>query len=70
MSLLLLSTRSIIFAVWIKGIILGARLFSFKKLGLIDKLLLEHVALPHVLDNAVHLVNFFDWMSQGSHFYY
>ena len=37
-------------------------------LGLIDKLLLEHVGLPHVLDNAVHLVNFFDRMSQGGHY--
>ena len=32
-----------------------------------DKLLLEHVGLPHVLDLAVHLVNFFGWMSQGDH---
>ena len=36
-------------------------------LGLIDKLLLEHVGLPHVLDFAVHLVNFFGQMSQGGH---
>ena len=28
------------------------------KLGLIDKLLLEHVGLPKVLDLGVHLVNF------------
>ena len=34
---------------------------------MIDKLLLEHVGLPHVLDNAVHLVHFFGWMSQGDH---
>ena len=34
---------------------------------MIDKLLLEHVGLPHVLDLAVHLVNFFGWMSQGGH---
>ncbi len=43
------------------------------KLGLIDKLLLEHVGLPQVLDLAVHVVNFLCWMSQGvilSHFYY
>ena len=32
---------------------------------MIDKLLLEHVGLPHVLDLAVHLVNFFGLMSQG-----
>ena len=32
-----------------------------------DKLLLEHVVLPHVLVLAVHLVNFFSWMSQGGH---
>ena len=51
---------------WIKGIILGPWLLSFQKLGLIDKLLLE-VGLPHVLDLAVHLVNFFGWMSQGGH---
>ena len=37
------------------------------KLGLIDKLLLEHVGLTLVLDLAVHLVNFFGWMSQGGH---
>ena len=35
--------------------------------GLIDKLLLKHVGLPHVLVLAVHLVNFFGWMSQGGH---
>ena len=34
---------------------------------MIDKLLLEHVGLPHVLDLAVHLVNFFGQMSQGGH---
>ena len=34
---------------------------------MIDKLLLEHVGLPHVLVLAVHLVNFFGWMSQGGH---
>ena len=34
---------------------------------MIDKLLLEHVGLPHVLDLAVHLVSFFGWMSQGGH---
>ena len=33
---------------------------------MIDKLLLEHVGLPLVLDLAVHLVNFFGW-SQGGH---
>ena len=32
-----------------------------------DKLLLEHVGLSHVLDLAVHLVNFFGWVSQGGH---
>ena len=32
-----------------------------------DKLLLEHVGLPHVLDLAVHLVNIFGWVSQGGH---
>ena len=36
-------------------------------LGLIDKLLLEHVGLPHILNLAVHLVNFFGWMSQGGY---
>ena len=36
-------------------------------LGLIDKLLLEHVGLPHLLDLAVHLINFFGWMSQEVH---
>ena len=34
---------------------------------MIDKLLLELVGLPHILDLAVHLVNFFGWMSQGGH---
>ena len=33
----------------------------------IDKLLLEHIGLPHVLGLAVHLVNLFGWMSQGVH---
>ena len=35
---------------------------------MIDKLLLEHVGLPQVLYLAVHLVNFFGWMSQGGNF--
>ena len=30
-------------------------------------LLVEHVGLPHVLDLAVNLVNFFGWVSQGDH---
>ena len=34
---------------------------------MIDKLLLEHVELPLVLDLAVHLVNFFGLMDQGDH---
>ena len=40
---------------------------SFKKLGLVNKLLLGHVRLPHVLDLADHLVNFFGGRSQGGH---
>ena len=43
---------------WIEGIILGTQLLSFQKLGLIEKVLLEHVGLPHILDLTVHLVNF------------
>ena len=61
------TNKSKFLAGWIKGIILGAQLLSFQKLGLIDKLLLKHVGLPHVLDHAVHLVNFFGWVSQGDH---
>ena len=34
---------------------------------MIDKLFLEYVGLPNVLDLAVHLVNFFGWMSQEVH---
>ena len=45
----------------------GTCLLSFLKVGLIDNLLLEHVGLPHALDLALHLVNFFGWMSQGGH---
>ena len=59
--------KSKIWAGWIKGIILGTQLLSFQKLGLIEKLLLEHVGLPHVLDLTVHLVNFLGQMSQGGH---
>ena len=40
------------------------------KLGLIDKLLLKHVGLPHVLDLTVHLVNLQGWMGKGDHFRY
>ena len=61
------TNKSKLLAGWIKGIILGTQLLFFQNLGLIDKLLLEHVGLPHVLDLAVHLVNFFGWMSQGGH---
>ena len=50
--------KSKFLAGWIEGIILGTQLLSFKKIGLIEKLLLKHVGLPHVLDLAVHLVNF------------
>ena len=53
------TNKSKLSAGWIKGIIFGTWLLSFLKLGLIDKLLLEHVGLPYVLDLAVHLVNFF-----------
>ena len=33
----------------------------------IDKLLLEHVGLPHVLVLAVHLVNLFGLIGKGDH---
>ena len=33
----------------------------------VDKLLLEHVGLLHILDLAVHLVIFLGWISQGDH---
>ena len=61
------TNKSKFLAGWIKGIILGTQLLFFQNLGLIDKLLLEHVGLPHILDLAVHLVNFLGWMSQGGH---
>ena len=67
MSLFSLSTWSIFWAGWVKGIILGTWLLSFQKLGFFDKLLLKHVGLPHILVVAVHLVHFFGWMSQGGH---
>ena len=67
MSLFSLSTWSIFWAGWVKGTILGTWLLSFQKIGLIDKLLLEHVGLPHVLVLDVHMVNFFSWVSQGGH---
>ena len=56
-----------------KGIILGTPILSFPKLGLIDKLLLEHVGLLNVLDLAVNLVNFLAGYVKGvilTHFYY
>ena len=40
---------------------------------MIDKLLLEHVGLPHVLDLPIHLVNFLVGQVKEvilSHFYY
>ena len=49
------------------GNILCTRLFSFQKLGLIDKLILEHVGLPHVLVLTVYLVNLLGWMGKGYH---
>ena len=36
----------------------------------IDKLLLEHVGLPHVLVLTVHLVNLLGWMGKGDHSMY
>ena len=62
MSLISLSTWSFFWAGSVKGAILS--LFYYEHF-LTDKLLHEHVGLPHVLDLAVHLVNFFGWMSQG-----
>ena len=59
--------KSKFLAGWIEGIILGTQLLSFKKIGLIEKLLLKHVGLPHVLNLTVHLVNFLGRMSQGGH---
>ena len=64
MSLISLSTWSFFWAGLVKGAILS--LFYYEHF-LTDKLLHEHVGLPHVLDLAVHLVNFFGWMSQGGH---
>ena len=64
MSLILLSTWSIFLARWVKGIIL--RHFYYLHF-FTDKLLLEPVGLPHVLDLVVHLVNFSGWMSQRGH---
>ena len=52
------TNKSKFLAGWIKGIILGYQLLFFQNLGLID---------PHILDLAVHLVNFLGWMSQGGH---
>ena len=46
------TNKSKFLAGWIKGIILGTQLLFFQNLGLIDKLLLEHVGLPHILDLA------------------
>ena len=37
---------------------------------MIDKLLLEHVGLPHVLNLAVYLVNFLGWIGKGDHSMY
>ena len=34
---------------------------------MVDNLLHEHVALPHVLDLAVHLVQLTTWMGRGGH---
>ena len=50
---------------WIKGI-LGPRLLSFQKLGLIDKLLLEHVDYPTSLF-LLSIWSSFGWMSEGGH---
>ena len=33
----------------------------------LDKVLLDHVGLPHVLVLAVHLVNLLGWMGKGDH---
>ena len=33
----------------------------------VENLLHDHVELPHVLDLAVHQVNFFGWMGTGDH---
>ena len=34
---------------------------------LINNLLPDHVGLPHILDRAFHLVNYFGQMSRGDH---
>ena len=40
----------------------------FKKLKVVDNLLLDHVGLPHVLVLVVHLVHFVGWMGRGDFF--
>ena len=50
---------------WLDGS--RASFFVLISIFFTDKLPLEHVGLPHVLALAVHLVNFFGWMSQGGH---
>ena len=45
----------------------GTWLLPLSNLVLTNNLLLDHVVLPHVLDLAVHLVNFFGWMRQRGH---
>ena len=52
------TNKSKFLAGWFEGIILGPWLLSLQKLGLIDKTLLEHVGLHHVLDLTVHLVQY------------
>ena len=40
----------------------------FKKLFVLDDLLLDHVRLPHVLVLVVHLGHFIGWVGRRDHF--
>ena len=66
MSLLLLSTKSNYLGWMDQGDHSWYQTILLLKVR-VDKLLLKHVGLPHVLVLAVHLVNFFSWVSQGGH---
>ena len=63
-NVLALAVHQVFLAGWMKGIILVTWLLCSLKLGLIDKVLLEHVGPPHVPDLAVHLVIFF-WLDKS-----
>ena len=67
MSLFSLSTWSIFWAGWVKGIILHVLVLTVHLVNLLGWMGKGDNVLPNILFLAVHLVNLLGWMGKGDH---